>query len=179
MIIPGFLIAWLTFPGVIVHEFAHMFFCRMFGLAVLEVRFFRFAVAGPAGYVVHERSEKFTPAFFVSVGPFIVNTVLCFLICFPVYLPYRYFEIEGPLTFFTLWLGLSIGMHAFPSNQDARTLWQQATVAAKNGNLLAMLSLPLVIIIYVGNLLSIVWADLFYGLAVGLGLPELLLKSIS
>jgi len=34
--IPGFIITWLTFPGVIIHEFAHKFFCSLTGTKVLE-----------------------------------------------------------------------------------------------------------------------------------------------
>lgn len=52
MIIPGFLISILTFPGVIVHEIAHQLFCRICGVAVLDVCYFK--AGNPAGYVVHE-----------------------------------------------------------------------------------------------------------------------------
>jgi hypothetical protein len=37
MIVPGFLIALVTFPGVIVREAAHMFFCKMRRVAVFEM----------------------------------------------------------------------------------------------------------------------------------------------
>jgi hypothetical protein len=171
--IPGELIALLTFPGVIVHEAAHMLFCRLRGVAVLDVCFFRFG--NPAGYVIHESTDDFSTSFLVAVGPFILNSLLCVLICFPAYLPMKVFEVSHPLNFFLLWLGVSIGMHAFPSTQDASVLWSQAGRAARSLNPLAVLSYPLVIVIYVANLGSIVWLDLIYGLALGLGLPALVL----
>ena len=45
--------------------------------------------------------------------------------------------------------------------------------------MLALVSFPLVVLIYVGNLLSFFWADALYGLAIGLALPELLLTRLT
>jgi hypothetical protein len=176
VIIPGWLISILTFPGVIVHEAAHMLFCRLRGVAVLDVCFFR--VGNPAGYVLHERTESFTTSFLVCVGPFIVNSLLCIVFCFPAFVPVRVFDHWDPLSVFQIWLGVSIGMHAFPSNQDAQVLWHDARRAASSLNPLALLSFPLVIVIYVANILSIIWFDAIYGIAIGLGLPELVLKQL-
>lgn len=55
--IPGIVISVLTFPGVIVHEAANLLFCRFAGLAVFDVRYFRFG--NPAGYVLHETTSDF------------------------------------------------------------------------------------------------------------------------
>jgi hypothetical protein len=171
-VIPGILISLLTFPGVIVHEAAHMLFCKWRGVAVLDVCFFRFG--NPVGYVAHEEIKDFTTSFLVSVGPFIVNSLLCVLICLPAYVPVKVFGLTSPLTFALPWLGVSIGMHAFPSMHDGSCLWAAARQAAKQGNLLAILSFPVVILIYAANALSFFWLDYFYGLALGLGLPSLL-----
>ncbi|MBK7945022.1 MAG: DUF3267 domain-containing protein [Flavobacteriales bacterium] len=108
--IPGFVIAAVTFPGVIVHEAAHMFFCRLRKVAVFEAVFFQFG--DPAGYVTHERTEDFNSTFLISMGPFFINTLLCLLICFPAYLPMSFFHQSDPLNLLLMWLGLSIGMHA-------------------------------------------------------------------
>lgn len=176
--IPGFIIAWLTFPGVIVHESAHLLFCRLFGLSVFDVCFFRFATSGPTGYVVHESTERFWSTFFVSCGPFLVNSVLCFAICFSVFLPIRFFGIEHWAYYAIGWLGLSIGMHAFPSNQDANAIWALGKKNVKAGNFVAVLAFPIVGLVYLGNILSMLWADLFYAVGVGLALPELLMRVI-
>jgi hypothetical protein len=170
--IPGFLISWLTFPGVIVHETAHMLFCRLRGVAVFDVCFFRFA--NPSGYVVHEIPKDFTTAFLISVGPLLVNSLLCMLICFPVYLPTRIYGVNHPLSYVLLWLGISIGMNAFPSIPDADNLFKQARQALRSMNPLAILSVPLVGLIYAANLLSFFWLDYLYGLAIGLWLPSLI-----
>lgn len=174
--IPGFIITILTFPGVIVHEFAHMLFCKIRGVAVLDVCFFR--LGNPAGYVVHEETKDFTTTFLVAVGPFIVNSLLCMVICFPVLFPIRIFEVEDMLSYAMLWLGISIGMHAFPSTGDAAALYQQAKKAASTLHPLAIISFPLVAAIYVANALRFFWLDYIYGVAIGLGLPLFLLEHV-
>jgi len=172
IIIPGFIISIATFPGVIVHEAAHMLFCKLRGVAVLDVCFFR--TGNPAGYVMHEEVNDFTSAFLISIGPFFLNSLLCVVICFPAYMPMQVFNVQRPLSYFLMWLGVSIGMHAFPSNQDATNLLEHAKEAAKSLNPLAIISFPLVVVIFIGNILSVIWADLLYGLALGIGLPSLL-----
>jgi hypothetical protein len=172
--IPGWLIALVTFPGVIVHESAHLLFCRLRGLAVLDVCFFR--LGNPAGYVIHEKTADFTSTFLVATGPFIVNSLLCVFFCFPAFVPVRVFHQSNPLSYFLIWLGISIGMHAFPSTTDAKNLWAAAREAVKGGNVLAVVTFPLVVVIFAANLLSVFCFDYLYGLALGFGLPALLLK---
>lgn len=176
MIIPGELIALLTFPGVIIHEAAHMLFCKLGRVVVLDVCFFRWG--NPAGYVIHEEPPNFRTAFLISVGPFIVNSLVCIVLCFPAFVPVRIFDRPDPVSYFLLWLGLSIGMHAFPSTQDAKVLWHYARNAASKLNPLAILTFPIVVIIYVANLGSFFWLDLIYGFAIGLGLPEYVLNHV-
>ena len=173
ILIPGQLISLVTFPGVIIHEVAHMWFCKLRGVAVLDVCFFRFG--NPAGYVVHEEIKNFNTSFLISVGPFILNSLLCMFICFPAYLPMRVFGVPGFSSYFLLWLGISIGMHAFPSMGDAAALFQHAKKAMSSGNILAILSFPLIIIICLANISRVFWLDYLYGLGIGLGLPALLL----
>ena len=172
MLIPGQLVSLVTFPGVIVHEAAHMFFCKLRGVAIFDVCFFRFG--NPAGYVVHEKPKDFTTAFLIALGPFFINSLLCILICFPAFLPVRFFGVQHPLSYFLLWLGVSIGMHAFPSIGDAHLLLQQAKKEVSSLNPLAILSFPLVCVIYLANILRFFWLDYLYGVGIGLGLPTLI-----
>jgi hypothetical protein len=170
--IPGEIIAIITFPGIVVHEFAHMLFCKIRKVAVFDACYFR--VGNPAGYVVHESTGNFTTTFLVSMGPFFVNTLLCLLICLPAYMPVKFFNLDHPLSYFLIWLGVSIGMHAIPSNQDATIIFEQAKVNARKGNILAIVSFPIVGLIYLFNVLRFVWADLIYGIAIGIGIPSLI-----
>ncbi len=175
--IPGPVIALLTFPGVIVHETGHFFFCRLFRLAVFDVCFFR--LGNPAGYVIHERTDNFKALFFVSMGPFFVNTLLCMVFCTAAFLPVWELKTPDPLAYFFYWLGLSIGMHAFPSKDDLSNIWELAPEKAKHGNVLAIVSLPLIAILYVLNYARVVWADLGYGIAVGILGPIALFRALA
>ncbi len=175
--IPGPVIAALTFPGVIIHEAGHLFFCRLFKLQVFDVCFFRFG--NPAGYVLHQRTQKFTALFFVSMGPFFANTLLCVLFCSAAFLPVWELKVDDPLAYLFYWLGLSIGMHAFPSTQDLTNLWELAPERARHGNPLAILSLPLAGILVLLNYGRIIWADLGYGIAVGILGPLALFRAIA
>jgi hypothetical protein len=172
-VIPGFIVTCATFPGVIVHESAHLVMCRLRRVPVLDVCYFRFG--NPSGYVIHGEPPSFGAHFLISLGPFLVNSLLCLLICLPILLPLRLFGYSDPLIHVLMWLGVSIGMHAFPSTGDAAGLWRAARAAAAVGNPLAIVSFPLVIVIYVANALRILWFDLLYGLAIGVGLPLLLI----
>lgn len=89
--IPGALIAILTFPGIIVHEFAHKSFCQRVGVPVYEVCYFR--CGNPAGYVKHGPVQRYSQAFLIGVAPFIVNSLLAFIIfLFAVNLPEGYMQ---------------------------------------------------------------------------------------
>ena len=177
LFIPGFIISMLTFPGVIVHEAAHQLFCRLRGVPVYDVVYFQFN-AGVAGYVQHGEISNFSSAFLVSVGPLIVNTLLCLAITFPASLPYYVFGDRSIITYVLLWLGVSIGMHAFPSNVDANHIWVMAKEEAKKKNLLAIASYPLVVLIYIANLLRFVWFDAIYGFFIGVILPSAIFQAI-
>lgn len=172
--IPGEAMSILTFPGIIVHEFSHMFFCKLRKVAVLDVCYFQ--VGNPAGYVVHESTSNFTTTFLISMGPFFINTLFCLMICLPAYMPIQFFELSHPLSYFLIWLGVSIGMHAIPSNQDANNVFHQAKHKIKQGNVLAIISFPLVGMIYLFNLLRFFWIDVAYGIAIGIGVPYLIFR---
>ncbi len=174
--IPGPVIAALTFPGVIVHEAGHLFFCRLFKLQVFDVCFFQFG--NPAGYVHHQLTEDFTAQFFVSLGPFFANTLLCITFCSAAFLPVWELKVFDPLAYFFYWLGISIGMHAFPSPQDLSSLWQMAPERAKRGNPLAILSLPLGGVLQILSYARVIWADLGYGIAVGILAPIAIFRNL-
>jgi len=171
IIIPGWLIALVTFPGVIVHEAAHMLFCKIRGLAVLDVCFFR--MGNPSGYVIHENPQKASQQIWIGVGPFLVNTVLGALVAFPGAIPVLKFGAGRPLDFLFIWLGISIAMHAFPSTGDAKSIWR--TVSSGQVPWLGkLIAIPIVSLIYLGAIGSMFWLDVLYGAAVALALPNLI-----
>ncbi len=172
MIIPGFIITWLTFPGVIIHELAHKLFCQWTGTKVLEVCYFRFG--NPAGYVVHEIPTNVWKHILIGVGPLFVNSTLGFLIgLFLIPLRHMPGDVGGFLNIIVVWLAVSVAMHSFPSTGDAKSIWtaikhKEAPLAAK------LVGSPLVGLIFLGAAGSVVWLDLIYGVGVVVGLQVLL-----
>ncbi len=176
VLIPGWLIAIATFPGVIVHEIAHQFFCKVLRIAVLDVCYFR--IGNPAGYVVHEATKSTYQTILIGVGPFLVNTVVGAVIAAPAVIPVFQFEAGSPLDYVLIWLGVSIAMHSFPSTGDAQSIW--SALWSGDAPLLARLAgAPLVLLIYAGAVGSVVWLDLVYGATVAWAVPKLLVSVLA
>ncbi|HEY3272879.1 MAG TPA: DUF3267 domain-containing protein [Methanocella sp.] len=168
----GILVTWITFPGVILHEWSHKFFCDRAGIPVYEVKYFRFG--NPAGYVRHGEVTRYRDAFLITIAPFIVNT-LCAIAMFIV----PALNVDATLKIPFIWLGLSFAIHAFPSDGDAGSLWAHSKRMWRK-NPVALIGFPLVIIIMLVNLLRFFWIDLIYGvvlLGVTFGLVSAVIAS--
>lgn len=168
MVIPGILISAATFPGVIVHELAHQLFCRWFRIPVFQVVYFQFA--SPVGYVLHERTTKTHQTILISVGPFLINSILGFLISFTAAWQ-LIFDQANALDYLLIYLGVSIGAHAFPSTGDASAMWESIKQGGAHP-IVKVLVAPIVGFIYLGALGSFFWLDVIYGVAVALWFPR-------
>ena len=173
--IPGFVITWITFPGVIVHELAHAIFCRIFGVGIYEVKYFQFATGfrQPAGYVIHEPANTATKNILISVGPFFVNTIVGGIIGAPAAIPVLKLGSKDPLDLLLIWLGVSIAMHAFPSTGAAASI-RQSLRHPSTSKFTKAWATPVVGIIYLGAVGSMIWLDALYGVAVVGLIPYLL-----
>lgn len=176
MIIPGFLISIATFPGVIVHELAHAFFCKITGTQVFKVCYFR--LGNPAGYVIHAQPTNVWKHILIGVGPLLFNTLIGLLFGFIAFFEHIDTNKLTVAAGVFMWLAISIAIHSFPSTGDAKSIWnsvwsQGTPVAAK------LIGTPLVAIIFLGALGSIFWLDLIYGFGVVVELPKLLMEDAS
>ena len=118
--IPGEIVALITFPGVIFHEIGHRLFCDLLHVPVYKICYFTYGTE--CGYVVHEPTDKAWKAFFITFGPLLINTLLCIILTFPfgltkVLLGSAEWD-KGYMYYLMVWLGFSIGIHAFPSKTD-------------------------------------------------------------
>ncbi len=172
--IPGFIIALLTFPGVIVHELAHQLFCRWMRVAVFNVCYYR--IGNPSGYVIHETPRTNLQHVMIGIGPFFVNTVIGGAIAFPSALSVIQFHSGSILDYILVWLGVSIAMHAFPSTGDAKSIWAGLT-GRESRTWQRVVFAPIVGLIYAGAIGSFFWLDLAYGVAIATG-PSLLIAKI-
>lgn len=170
--LPGIVITVITFPGVIVHELAHQLFCRWCKVPVFKVVYFQFE--NPVGYVVHEIPSNKWHSILISIGPFILNTLLGALIAFPAALPVFTFNNAGFVDYLLIYLGVSIAMHAFPSTGDANAIWKQIN-DKETSWWVKIFGYPIVGLIYLGSLGSFFWLDLLYGIGVAVGLPNLII----
>lgn len=124
IIIPGWLIALVTFPGVIIHEIAHKFFCDLTKTKVYKVAYF-IPLEKTAGYVIHEGAHNALSSFLIAVAPFFINSVVCIMLTLPYgidfLMPISHHEMSvfaAIAKSFITWVGFSAGLHAMPSNKD-------------------------------------------------------------
>ncbi|AOR23691.1 metalloprotease family protein [Clostridium taeniosporum] len=173
--IPGFLISAVTFPGVIVHELAHQIFCRLMKVPVYEVKYFQ--LSNPCGYVMHEPVDNPLKSFFISIGPFLINTILGMFIMLPASI--EIFEFKNNHSFLNLflaWIGISILMHAFPSKGDAKSMIESILKNKEVSIVVKILVTPVIGLIYIGAYGSIIWLDLIYAMAISVLLPKILVQ---
>lgn len=172
--IPGVLVALLTFPGVIVHELAHQMACRLLGLAVFDVRYFQFS--DPIGYVVHEPPPSALKSIIISLGPLFMNSLLGAVIAGPAAISFIYFDGSGSgYDAFLMWLGVSISMHSIPSIQDTTNAWNSLSLS-KTPFWLKVFCYPVCCLLFLASLGSAIWLDLLYGIGVCVGIPWLITR---
>ncbi len=173
VLIPGWLVSILTFPGVIVHEIAHRLFCDLVKIPVYKVSYFR--LGNPAGYVVHGPVDGLRKSFLISIGPLLMNSALCVLLTFSAILPVYILEVKEYSFVFNIliWVGFSIGMHAFPSNDDMQN-FVQAVKDARQGGVLLFVSKIFAGLLKIANALRVIWFDAIYAVLLSLLLPWLL-----
>lgn len=173
-LIPGFLISLITFPGVIIHELAHFLFCRILGIPVYAVCYFR--LGNPAGYVIHAKPARWDHQILIGCGPFFINSVLGAILVFPSVLRVLEFgNSESAIDLILIWLGVSVAMHAIPSTGDAESMW--SAIKTNQGFWLAKLAMvPVIMSIYILSLGSIIWLDLIYGVWACAFLPHVLVS---
>ena len=154
----GWLIALLTFPGIILHEMAHKLFCYLTHVPVYKTCYF--SLGNPAGYVLHESPNNYGKSFLIDTAPFTVNTIISvILFLIAVIIPL------GLIAYILFWLGISIAMHSFPSSGDADNLWD----ASKNSwrrNPLTILGFPVVGLIKLATSAKAIWFDLLYAVTI-------------
>jgi hypothetical protein len=152
------LIALVTFPGIMIHEWAHKFFCDRTGTPVYKTCYFR--LGNPAGFVLHGPVDSYGKAFLISTAPLLINTAISVIVfVIAVILPRTW------PSYVLLWLGLSIAIHAFPSGEDADILWR-CSKAGWRRNPLILLTFPISGLIKLAALARAIWFNLIYAIAI-------------
>jgi hypothetical protein len=131
-----------------------------------------FRLGDPAGYVIHGPVDELKKSLLISIGPLIVNTLFCAVICFSAVFPVFILNAQtyNPVIALLLWIGISIGMHAFPSNQDMNNFVANVAHARQRGPLLWAAKF-FSGLLRLANILRFFWFDLFYAVGVAAFLP--------
>ena len=118
------LLSYMTFPGVIIHEFAHAWACRRVGVRVHKVCYLR--LGNPMGYVLHGRPATALQHIAIATAPFFVSTCLSLMISCAAgafFVSHAVEDYHDVIPVLALWLSFSVALHAFPSSGDADALW--------------------------------------------------------
>jgi len=160
------LLSYITFPGVIAHEFGHAWVCRRMGIHVHKVCYLR--LGNPMGYVLHEQPAYAFQHILIAVAPFFVSTTLALVVSLSACVITRsqaFPEVRDSVTLAALWLSFSFALHAFPSSGDADALWEDVRSPAVS--LLAKLLLaPVVWLIRLAHMGTRYWLDALFALVV-------------
>lgn len=144
-------------PGVVIHEFSHALFCVFGGVKIYKMRFFTLnRRSRVVGYVQHAEPESFWQNFLISIGPFLINSLIALFLFSLIKSPYLVWQN----TLFA-WLGLTIGLQAIPSSGDAQSLLISANRRVWR-NPLVVLGYPFVLLIYILKWLKKIHIDLVY-----------------
>ena len=160
------IVAYITFPGIVAHEFAHAWACRKLGIRVHKVCYLR--LGNPMGYVLHEQPVYAFQHIMVAVAPFFVSTTLALVInlaaCLLSYST-AYPEIRAAAALGMIWVSFSCALHSFPSSGDADALWND--VRNSDVSFFAKLLLaPVVGLIRLAQIGARLWLDVLFALAV-------------
>ncbi len=159
----------LGFPGVIAHELGHQAGCWLTGTRVLQVRYLRFGV--PAGYVIHEQPATPWRHAVIAGGPFLLNSLLAFAAGWVHLKGWWRSDPAWASPTVLLWLGTAVGMHAFPSLQDATGLLD-AVWTRGAGFFAKLLITPVGAVMVAGAFASWVFLDLAWGLGLAWFAPR-------
>jgi hypothetical protein len=166
--VPIVILRLALLPGIVLHELAHYYFCRLVGAEIHEVCFFSFGY--PAGYVIHTAPKRFRAHCVIAMGPLLINSAVAVALFVSALATWRELGQLPPLDWApgvvrlaaASWLGLVAALQALPSSGDAVSLWQVAKWHLRNGNLVAAVAYPIALTLQLANWLRIVWVDWLY-----------------
>ncbi|MDR3580738.1 MAG: metalloprotease family protein [Oryzomonas sp.] len=171
------IVSLLTFPGVVLHEYAHAWACRRLGIRVLKICYLR--LGNPLGYVLHEQPQYAVQHIMVAVAPFFVSTATALavsLLTSLVAASPTAAEFRDLAVLVGAWLSFSMALHAFPSSGDGDALWQDVT--SPDVSFFAKLLLaPVVGLIRLSQAGAAVWFHALFAVGV-VALPPVMLVTI-
>jgi hypothetical protein len=171
------ILSYLTFPGVITHEFAHAWACRRMGVRVTKVCYLRFG--NPPGYVLHGRPATALQHIVIATAPLFISTFLSLIISSAagVFSVSHAVDYRDVILALTLWVSFSVGLHALPSGGDGDALWSdvknpKVSLAAK------LLLVPVVGLIRLAGFGRHIWFDVIFAAVVTVAPLLMVMKAL-
>lgn len=114
--------------------------------------------------LIHYTGMNFSRVLLVASLPFVVSSALCFgiyLVGLPVAAILGAIVPTDALWWITMWLGVSMGSHAFPNGKATDALWNKSSEASLP---LKLVGYPFAAASVVVSLLEFLWIDAIYAL---------------
>ena len=166
IMIPGELIAFLTLPGIPLHELAHKLACNISGVKVLKVCYLD---KNMRGYVIHEQPSNLWQSMSITLSPLIAGYGMTVVMG---YVAMTFVELTWAYII-ALWFAFSFAMHALPSDDDVNSLWAHTRgfvgvlhigdtyyeVHRSSPLVIRIAIFPIVVIVKILNSLRVLWID--------------------
>lgn len=152
------MVSLVTFPGVVLHEFAHKITANLFGVRVIEVKYFVFTFklfGGEAGYVRHEIPKRYIEPLCISAAPLLFNSLATLVVGYIA----SAIDHNSYAYMFAIWLAVSFGAHSFPSNRDMNNVREHAQQTHFAVGLFSRLLYYMIVVL---NFASMFWLDFGY-----------------
>ncbi|MCK4883752.1 MAG: DUF3267 domain-containing protein [Candidatus Diapherotrites archaeon] len=150
------IIRLIAFPGIAVHETAHLLACTLTGTKITKTRLL---MSSGSGFIEHERPANIFFSALIAGFPLLLNTLIGFTL-FGVF-----FTNNDPIiALISFWLGASCAIHAFPSSHDASNIWNRCVDDLKQGKILSALFFPIAIFFMITDKLRFIWFDIIFAI---------------
>ena len=155
-ILIGYLIKIVTLPGLIIDTIINKWVCDFLNIPIHHINYIPLDPEKPA--IIYEIPNSYTKTWALAFFPFLLATALAISVF------YIGLTWGVSIQYFFIWIGVSIGAHAFPEYSMGDLLWKQSIAEIKQGNYFAVLGIPFVGLIYGARFLHYLWLDIIYGL---------------
>ena len=171
-IIPKEIMAIITFPGIIVHEWAHKIACKYFAIKIVKVKYWGLGGA----FVEHEPiKNNRAAAIWIPYAPLVINTVIALAIGV-IIAALKYMRVIGIdpnwlwyINLILWYLGLTIAAKALPSEIDTKNVANYTRGAGAKISHWIFTGL---------NKLRFIWVDFIYALII-VAIPFWLVSNFS
>lgn len=142
------------------------FICDLLGVPVLDVYYFK--AVYPSAFIRFDNLPDLRSRFLITVGPFVVCSILSALFCLPLALSTTFKDGSGynTLNCFLLWVGIAIGLNAFPSIDEVNRLKEEARRRHGSGSALYLFAGSWALWMQIAGTFRFIWWEMIYVLLV-------------